>query len=117
MLLLLMLIPLLLLLMMPPLLRLLLLGLYHTASYITFGGGMYHTTCIILAELHADLFSRHASPLEGYALAAVDERGEDVMSDTICRRCNGKQQRRSGGDRIVHLPDWVMNNIKNNILL
>ena len=42
---------------------------------------------------HADLFSRHASPLEVYVLVlAVDESGEDVMSDEICRRCNGKQQ-------------------------
>ena len=29
----------------------------------------------------------------------------------ICRRCNGKQQRRRGGRR-VQLPDWVMNKIK-----
>ena len=47
---------------------------------------------MILPELHTDLFSRHASPLEVCVFVAVDERGEDVMSDEICRRCNGKQQ-------------------------
>ena len=31
----------------------------------------------ILAELHADLSSGHASPLEVYVFVAVDERGED----------------------------------------
>ena len=36
-----------------------------------------------LAELHADLFSRHASPLELCVFVAVDERGEDVMPDEI----------------------------------
>ena len=61
--------------------------------------------------MHADLFSRHASPLEVDVFVAVDERGEDVMSDEICRRCNGKQQRRRGGQS-VQLPDWVMNKIK-----
>ena len=40
-----------------------------------------------MAELHADLFSRHASPLEVHVFLAVDERGEYVMSDEICRRC------------------------------
>ena len=30
-----------------------------------------------LAELHGDVFSRHASPLEVYVFVAVDERGED----------------------------------------
>ena len=39
---------------------------------------------------------------------AVDERGEYVMSDEICRRCNGKQQRRRRGGRSVQLPDWFM---------
>ena len=47
-----------------------------------------------LAELHGDLFSRHVGPLELYVFVAVDERGEHVMSDEICRRCNGKPQRR-----------------------
>ena len=41
---------------------------------------------------------------------AVDKRGEDVMSDEICRRNNGKQERRGGG-RSVQLSDW-MNKIK-----
>ena len=40
----------------------------------------------------------------------VDER-EDIMSDEICRRNNGKQGRRRGG-RSVQLPDWVLNKIK-----
>ena len=57
------------------------------------------------AELHADLFSHHASPLEVYVFLAVDLRGEDVMSDEICRRCNGKQQRRRRDGRSVQLPD------------
>ena len=38
---------------------------------------------IILAELQGDLFSRHASPLELYVFATVDDRGEDVVSDEI----------------------------------
>ena len=72
---------------------------------------------VILAELRADLFSRHASPLEVCCVfVAVDERGEDVMSDDICRRCNGKKQRRRGG-RIVQLPDWFMNKIKSQHII
>ena len=63
-------------------------------------------------ELYADLFSRHASPLEFCAFLAVDERGENVTSDEICRRCNGKPQIRRRGGRSVQLPDWVMNKIK-----
>ena len=47
---------------------------------------------VLFPELHADLFSRHASPLEVYVFVAVANRGEDVMSDEICRRFNGKQQ-------------------------
>ena len=44
----------------------------------------------LLAELHGDLFSRNASPLEVYyVFVAVDERGEHVMSEEICCRCNG----------------------------
>ena len=66
---------------------------------------------VLLPELHADLFSRHASPLEGYVFVSVDETGEDVMSDEICRRNNGKQQRRRGG-RSAQLRDWVTNTIK-----
>ena len=45
-----------------------------------------------LPELHADLFSRHASSLEVYVFVAVEEIGEDAISDEIGRRCNGKQQ-------------------------
>ena len=63
---------------------------------------------ILLAELHADLFSRHASPLEVYVFVAVDEIGEYVMPDEICGRCNAKQQRRRRGGRSVQLPDWFM---------
>ena len=67
-----------------------------------------------MAELHTYLFSRHASPLpaEVCVFVAVDERGEDVVSDEICRGCNGKQQRRKRAGRSVQLPDWVMNKIK-----
>ena len=65
-----------------------------------------------MPELHADLFSRHASPLEIYVFVAIDERGEYVMFDEICRRYNAKQQRRRRGGRSVQLPDWVMNKIK-----
>ena len=36
----------------------------------------------VLAELHVDLLSRHASPLEVCVFMAVDER-VDVMSDEI----------------------------------
>ena len=52
------------------------------------------------------------SLLEVCVFVAVDERGEDVMSDEIRLRCNGKQQRRRGG-RNVQLPDWVVNRRKN----
>ena len=62
---------------------------------------------ILLAELHGDLFSRHASPLEGYVFVMIDDRGEDVLSDEICRRCNGKQQRRRRGGRSVQPPDCI----------
>ena len=44
-----------------------------------------------MPELHTDLFSRHASPLESLCFVAVDEGGEDGMSDEICRRCDRKQ--------------------------
>ena len=47
---------------------------------------------LFIPELHADLFSRHASPLEVYVFVAVVNRDEDVTSDEICRRFNGKQQ-------------------------
>ena len=59
----------------------------------------------ILAELHGDLFSRHASPLEVYVLWRSTKRREHFMSDEICRRCNGKQQGRRRGGRSVQLPD------------
>ena len=62
---------------------------------------------IILAELHDDLFSRHARPLEGYVFVVVDDRGKDVLSDEIRRRCNGKQQRRRRGGRSVQPPDCL----------
>ena len=51
----------------------------------------------LLAELHADLFSHHANLLEVYVFAAVDERGEGVMPNKSCRRCNRKRQRRRRG--------------------
>ena len=62
----------------------------------------------VLAELHADLFSRHTSPLEVCVFVAVYDRGKDVMSDEICRRCDGKQQRRRRVGGSVLLPDWLM---------
>ena len=37
----------------------------------------------VLAELHADLFSHHAIPLEVCVFVAVDGRAEDGMSDEI----------------------------------
>ena len=61
-----------------------------------------------LAELHGDLFSHHASPLEVYVFVAVANRGEHVMSGEICRRCNGKQQGRRRGGRSVQLSDSFM---------
>ena len=39
------------------------------------------------------------------------------MSDDICRRFNGKQQRRTRGSRSMQLPDGVMNNHKATLLL
>ena len=53
----------------------------------------------MLAELPADLFSHHASPLEFYIFVAVDERGEDVMPDDIYlssmqRKTAKKEERR-----------------------
>ena len=63
---------------------------------------------LIVAELHADLFSRHASPLKVCIFLTVDECCEDVMSDEFCRRCHGKQQRKRRGGRSVQLADWFM---------
>ena len=67
---------------------------------------------ITLPYLHTDLFSHYASPLEVYVFVAVDEKGEDVMSDEICHRCIGKQQRKGRGGRNLQLPGWVMNKTK-----
>ena len=78
---------------------------FWCTQYVPWTCSWYNT---LLAGLHADLFSRHASPLEVYGLVAVDERGEDVICDEICRQCNGKPQRRRVG-RSVQLPDWFMN--------
>ena len=73
---------------------------------------LFLCSIIKLTESHGDLFSRHDSPVEVCVFVAVDERGEYVMSDEICRRCDRKQQRRRrGGGRVV-FPDWVMNKIK-----
>ena len=47
---------------------------------------------------------------------AVVEIVADAVSDEICRRRNGKQQRRHGG-RSVQLPDWVMNKSNGEVLL
>ena len=73
----------------------------------------------LLAELHGDMFSHPASPLqvEVYVFVAVDERGEHITSDEICRPCNGKQQRRRRGGRKMQLPGWVMNKAKGSILM
>ena len=38
----------------------------------------------------------------------VDERGEDIVSDEICCRCNGKQPGMGRSGRSVQLPDWFM---------
>ena len=63
---------------------------------------------MLLAELHTDLFSHHARPLEVDIFVAVDERGEYAISDEVCLRYNGKHQRRRRGGRSVQLPDWFM---------
>ena len=52
-------------------------------------------------ELHADLFSRNASPLEVYVFVTDANRGEDIMSNEICRRFNRKQQYRRRRGRSV----------------
>ena len=59
----------------------------------------------IYTELHADLFSRYVKPLEVHVFVAVDEIGEDIMSDEMCHRCNRKQQGRRRGGPNVLLPD------------
>ena len=65
----------------------------------------------VVPELHDDLFSHHVRPLVVHVFVAVAERGDDVMSDEICHRCNGKQQ---GGvaAEMCSSQDWVMNKIK-----
>ena len=69
----------------------------------------YGSSIVQLAELHADLFSRHDSPFEVYVFVTVAKRGDEVMPDKISRRCNGKQQTLRGrGGRSVQLPDWFM---------
>ena len=68
---------------------------------------------VVLPELHADLFSRHASSLEFCVLwPSTKEVYVYVMSDEICRRCSGKQRRRRRGGWSAQLPDWIMNKIK-----
>ena len=63
----------------------------------------------ILAELHSDVCSRYASPVEVNAFAAIAERNKHyVLSNEICRQCNGKQQRKIRGGRSVKLPDLFM---------
>ena len=66
----------------------------------------------ISAEFYAGLLSRYASPIEICVFAAVDERGEDVISDNLCCLCSGTQQRRKRGDRSAQLPDSVINKNK-----
>ena len=61
-----------------------------------------------LADFHADLFSRHANAVDVYVFVTVDERGEDIVSDEICCRCNGKQPGMGRSGRSVQLPDWFM---------
>ena len=61
-----------------------------------------------MAELHGDLFSCHASSLGTFVFVVVDERGQPVMSDEICRQCNGQQQGRGPGGRSAQLPDSLM---------
>ena len=68
----------------------------------------YHTS----TELHGDLFSRQVSPLEGYVFVAVDERGEDVKSDEICCRYNGKQEKKETWRPESAAPKLVINKIK-----
>ena len=63
---------------------------------------------VVCVICYGGLFSHHASPLEGYVFVVVDDRGEDVLPDEICHRCNGKQQRKRRGVRSVQPPDWVM---------
>ena len=74
----------------------------HTTLLVPLSGNL--ESMWALAELYADLFSRHAIPSKVYVFVAVDDRSEDE----ICRRCNGKQLRRRRGGRSVQLPNWFM---------
>ena len=58
-----------------------------------------------LAKLPGDLFSPRPSPLEGYVFVVNDDRGEDVLSDEICRRCDRKQKKRRCGGRSAQPSD------------
>ena len=64
--------------------------------------------CTTLPEIHADFFGRNASPLQVYVFVAVANRGEDVMSDEICRRFNRTHQQRTRSGRSVQVSDWFM---------
>ena len=48
-----------------------------------------------MTEVHGDVFSHHASTLDVYVFVAVDERGEHIMFDKICRRAT--ENRKEGG--------------------
>ena len=65
----------------------------------------YLLECHIFPELHPDLFSRHASPLEVDVMSAVVN---IFMSDEICRRFNGNQQQRRRSGQSVQLTNWFM---------
>ena len=70
-----------------------------------------------MAELHGDVFSRHASHLENYVFVGVDERGEDIVSDEICRRNYRKQKRRRGGRSATLRLGYEQNQKSANVLL
>ena len=61
-----------------------------------------------MPELHADLCSRHASPLEVYVFVTSTKEAKCYVRRD-CHRCDGKHQRRKRGGRNVRLPDWGMN--------
>ena len=64
------------------------------------------------SELNADVFGHLAGPSE-FTFVAVAERGEDGISDRICRRRNGKQQttKQQGVEGKVPEPEarWIRN--------
>ena len=93
----------------------------YSSMFVVAGGGcllflfvLYrHATkfvvcCTTLPEIHADFFGRNASPLQVYVFVAVANRGEDVMSDEICRRFNRTHQQRTRSGRSVQVSDWFM---------